>query len=250
MRLCWCELFARKVPLGVPGGGWPASTGRRSEVNRPNSALDREISGAVASSPRPSLPSDRCTSYCSPCFRAYGRLLLAGQRPSTGRSARDVRERAVSDPPDSQPKVASDRSVSVCRHLRNGTNRTFPQWPPGVRSGSSADRRERPTPTNFGCRCCVCGGPRSRTAPPARLQRSGYASCRRGSAAMKATRWLLQSAGRLRQRFYARSPAGTSHRSASSNTPCTSSASAAAGIAPASSSVLSFSARPVTMRSP
>ena len=119
-----------------------------------------------------------------------------------------------------------------------------------VRSGSSAGLRERPTPANFGCRRCTGGGPRSITALPAGLQRSGFTSCHRGFAAMKATRRLLRSAGRLRPRFYARSPAGTSHRSARSNTPCTSSASAAAGIAPASSSVLSFRARPVTMRSP
>jgi hypothetical protein len=52
---------------------------------------------------RPNLPSGRCTSYCSPCFRTSGRLLLlAGQRPSTRRSApgcprrRGHRPRAVS----------------------------------------------------------------------------------------------------------------------------------------------------------
>ena len=47
-----------------------------------------------------------------------------------------------------------------------------------------------------------------------------------------------------------RSPAGISQRSRASNSICTSNASAAAGTAPASSTALSFSASPVTMRSP
>ena len=42
----------------------------------------------------------------------------------------------------------------------------------------------------------------------------------------------------------------TAHRSTSSKIPCVNSASTAAGIAPASSMSLSFSARPMVMRSP
>lgn len=48
----------------------------------------------------------------------------------------------------------------------------------------------------------------------------------------------------------ARSLPFTAQRSTSSKTPCVSSASTAAGIAPASSMSLSFSARPMVMRSP
>ena len=48
--------------------------------------------------PPPNFPSGGCTSYYGPCFEASGRLHLAGQRPSTGRSAGGVRERAVTDP--------------------------------------------------------------------------------------------------------------------------------------------------------
>ena len=75
-----------RPPWGLPGSGWPASTGRGSGVSRPKSAPDHEIAGAVASSPRPNLPSGRCTSYCSPCFRASGRPLLAGSATATGGS--------------------------------------------------------------------------------------------------------------------------------------------------------------------
>ena len=60
----------------VPGGGWPASTGG-GKVSRPEWASDREFCAAVVSSSRPNLLSGRCTSYCSPCFQASGRLLLA-----------------------------------------------------------------------------------------------------------------------------------------------------------------------------
>jgi len=66
-----------RTPWRLPGSGWSASTGRESGLSRLTSAPDHELAGAVASSPRPNLPSSRCASYCSPCFRASGRLLLA-----------------------------------------------------------------------------------------------------------------------------------------------------------------------------
>jgi hypothetical protein len=56
---------------------WSAGASPRGSKSSPG----HEIAGLTATSPRPNRASGPCASHCSPCFRAPGRLLLAGQRP-------------------------------------------------------------------------------------------------------------------------------------------------------------------------
>ena len=106
-------------PAYSPTLRYPHRSGRPSHSagNRGHgrkSGPDHEIAGALATSPCPNRPSGRCTSHCSPCFRASRRLLLAVYcQPAATRSALSPASSSCQE--RSHPRGSADSSRSRAR---------------------------------------------------------------------------------------------------------------------------------------
>ena len=150
------RVVRRASPLRVARWWLPASSGQGSPVSRANSAPDHEIAGAVASSTRFNLPSDRCPSHCTPCFRASARPLLAElSRPQSNVRLQCVRcgqpwrwPRAsafsVAETPGVAPRPTADgRNEALARQsASDGTwDRAATKLAPAVAAGCFAKRR-------------------------------------------------------------------------------------------------------------